>query len=88
MSSDQPLDSIAAQEPAAGTPSAVGSMIRLYRSMENMTVIYKRLAATESNFLETFKGYVDNGNKTTGRTGDSPYIGPYQIIHNDYIVFD
>lgn len=56
--------------------------------MENMTVIYKRLAATESNFLETFKGYVDNGNKTTGRTGDSPYIGPYQIIHNDYIVFD
>ena len=56
--------------------------------MEKMTVTYKNLAATQSNFLTTFRGYVDNGNKTTGRPDGCPYFGPYQIIHNDYIVFD
>ncbi len=56
--------------------------------MEAMTADYKSLAATQTNFLETFKGYVDNGNKTTGRPSGCPYYGPYQVIHNDYIVFD
>ena len=31
--------------------------------MEYMTANYKSLAATQSNFLATFKDYVDNGNK-------------------------
>ena len=37
--SDQPLNSIAAQDPAAGTPAAVGSTVYLLLSKQNMTVI-------------------------------------------------
>lgn len=56
--------------------------------MEYMTANYKSLAATQSNFLATFKDYVDNGNKSTGRPPGCPYYGPYDIVYNDYVVFD
>jgi len=37
--SDQPLNSVAAQDPAAGTPVAAGSTVYLLLSRQNMTVI-------------------------------------------------
>jgi len=55
--------------------------------MEYMTKDYKWLASTQSNFLETFKDYVNNGNKTTGRPTGYPYYGNYDIVYNDYIIF-
>jgi prepilin-type N-terminal cleavage/methylation domain-containing protein len=55
--------------------------------MEYMSADYKRLAATESNFLATFKDYVVNGNKTTGRPPGCPYYGSYDIVRNDYVIF-
>jgi len=55
--------------------------------MEYMTANYKSLAATESNFLATFKDYVDNGNKSTGRPPGCPYYGIYDIVRNDYVIF-
>jgi prepilin-type N-terminal cleavage/methylation domain-containing protein len=56
--------------------------------MEYMSADYKRLAATQSNFLATFKDYVDNGNKKTGRPPDYPYYGIYDIVYNNYVIFD
>lgn len=56
--------------------------------MEYMTANYKSLAATQSNFLATFKDYVDNGNKITGRPPGYPYYGIYDIVYNDYVIFD
>jgi len=56
--------------------------------MVYMSADYKRLAATQPNFLATFKDYVDNGNKSTGRPSGYPYYGPYDIVYNDYVVFD
>jgi prepilin-type N-terminal cleavage/methylation domain-containing protein len=56
--------------------------------MEYMSADYKRLAATQSNFLATFKDYVDNGNKITGRPPDHPYYGIYDIVYNNYVIFD
>ncbi len=55
--------------------------------MEYMTKDYKYLASTQSNFLNTFKDYVSNGNQTTGRPAGYPYYGVYDIVYNDYIVF-
>jgi len=57
--------------------------------MEYMTADYKRLAATQSNFLSIFKDYVGYGNITAKPTGYEgyPYYGSYQIVHNDYIKF-
>ena len=56
--------------------------------MEYMSADYKRLAATQSNFLATFKDYVDNGNKLTGKPPGYTYYGPYDIVYNDYVIFD
>jgi prepilin-type N-terminal cleavage/methylation domain-containing protein len=56
--------------------------------MEYMSADYKRLAATQSNFLATFKDYVDNGNKITGRPPSYPYYGIYDIVYNSYVIFD
>lgn len=57
--------------------------------MEYMTADYKRLAATQSNFLSIFKDYVGYGYMTTKPTGYEgyPYYGSYQIVYNDYIKF-
>jgi prepilin-type N-terminal cleavage/methylation domain-containing protein len=60
--------------------------------MEYMTKDYKWLASTQSNFLATFKDYVAYGNGDTGRypgkpTG-FPYYGQYDIVYNDYVIFD
>jgi prepilin-type N-terminal cleavage/methylation domain-containing protein len=57
--------------------------------MEQMTADYKKLAATQSNFLAVFKDYVEYGNtqtKTEGYEG-YPYYGAYQKVYNDYIKF-
>jgi len=56
--------------------------------MEYMSADYKRLAATQSNFLATFKDYVANGNKQTGKPPGYPYYGLYDIVYNDYVFFD
>jgi prepilin-type N-terminal cleavage/methylation domain-containing protein len=56
--------------------------------MEYISADYKRLAATEPNFLATFKDYVANGNKQTGRPPSYPYYGLYDIVYNDYVIFD
>ena len=57
--------------------------------MEYMTADYKRLAATQSNFLAIFKDYVAYGNTTTKPEGYEgfPYYGSYQVVYNDYIKF-
>lgn len=57
--------------------------------MEYMTADYKRLAATQSNFLTIFKDYVAYGNTTTKPEGYEglPYYGSYQIVYNGYIKF-
>jgi prepilin-type N-terminal cleavage/methylation domain-containing protein len=65
----------------------VQNMSQTTHIMEYMSADYKRLAATESNFLATFKDYVDNGNKTTGRPPGYPYYGIYEIVRNDYVIF-
>jgi len=65
----------------------VQDMSKTSHIMEYMTADYKRLAATESNFLATFKDYVNNGNKATGRPAGYPYYGIYEIVRNDYVIF-
>jgi prepilin-type N-terminal cleavage/methylation domain-containing protein len=57
--------------------------------MEQMTADYKKLAATQSNFLAVFKDYVEYGNTTTKPEGYESYpdYGAYQKVHNDYIKF-
>ncbi|HET6491007.1 MAG TPA: prepilin-type N-terminal cleavage/methylation domain-containing protein [Syntrophales bacterium] len=57
--------------------------------MEQMTADYKKLAATQSNFLAVFKDYVEYGNTVTKPEGYEgyPYYGAYQKVHNDYIKF-
>lgn len=65
----------------------VQNMSQATHIMESMTASYKGLAATQSNFLATFKTYVDNGNKSTGRPSGCPYYGIYEIVHNDYVIF-
>ena len=65
----------------------VQNMSTATRIMEYMTANYKSLAATQPNFLATFKDYVDNGNKGTGRPPGCPYYGNYEIVHNDYVIF-
>ena len=66
----------------------VQNMSTATQIMEYMTANYKSLASTQSNFLATFKDYVDNGNKSAGRPPGYPYYGPYDIVYNDYVVFD
>ena len=58
--------------------------------MEYMTADYKRLAATQSNFLGIFKDYVAYGNSSTKPTGYEgyPYYGPYEILCNKYVRFN
>jgi len=67
----------------------VQNLSRTTHIMEYMTADYKRLAATQSNFLSIFKDYVSYGSATTKPTGYEgyPYYGSYQIVHNDYIKF-
>jgi prepilin-type N-terminal cleavage/methylation domain-containing protein len=66
------------------------NLSRTTHIMEYMTSDYKRLAATQSNFLAIFKDYVAYGNTTSKPAGYEgyPYYGSYQIVHNDYIVLD
>jgi hypothetical protein len=57
--------------------------------MEYMNADYKKLAATQSNFLAIFKDYVAYGNlaaKPTGYEGN-PYYGAYDIVCNKYVRF-
>jgi prepilin-type N-terminal cleavage/methylation domain-containing protein len=58
--------------------------------MEYMTADYKRLAATQSNFLAIFKDYVEYGNKATKLPGYEgyPYYGTYDIVCNKYVRFN
>jgi prepilin-type N-terminal cleavage/methylation domain-containing protein len=58
--------------------------------MEYMTADYKRLAATQSNFLTIFKDYVAYGNTTTKPEGYEgfPYYGAYAILSNKYVRFN
>jgi prepilin-type N-terminal cleavage/methylation domain-containing protein len=65
------------------------NLSRTTHIMEYMTADYKRLAATQSNFLSIFKDYVGYGYMTTKPTGYEgyPYYGSYQIVYNDYIKF-
>ncbi len=58
--------------------------------MEYMTADYKRLAATQSNFLAIFKDYVEYGNKSVKPSGYEgyPYYGSYEIVSNKYVQFD
>jgi prepilin-type N-terminal cleavage/methylation domain-containing protein len=67
----------------------VQNLSRTTHIMEYMTADYKRLAATQSNFLSIFKDYVANGNTTSKPPGYEgyPYYGSYQIVYNDYIKF-
>jgi prepilin-type N-terminal cleavage/methylation domain-containing protein len=67
----------------------VQNLSRTTHIMEYMTADYKRLAATQSNFLSIFKDYVGYGNMTTKPTGYEgyPYYGSYQVVYNDYIKF-
>jgi prepilin-type N-terminal cleavage/methylation domain-containing protein len=67
----------------------VQNLSRTTHIMEYMTADYKRLAATQSNFLSIFKDYVAYGYSTTKPAGYEgyPYYGSYQIVYNDYIKF-
>lgn len=58
--------------------------------MEYMTADYKRLAATQSNFLSIFKDYVGYGTTTTKPVGYEgyPYYGSYEILCNKYVRFN
>jgi len=58
--------------------------------MEYMTVDYKRLAATQSNFLSIFKDYVGYGSTTPKPTGYEgyPYYGSYEILCNKFVRFN
>jgi prepilin-type N-terminal cleavage/methylation domain-containing protein len=57
--------------------------------MEYMTADYKRLAATQSNYLAIFKDYVAYGNLATKPTGyeGNPHYGAYDIVCNKYVRF-
>jgi prepilin-type N-terminal cleavage/methylation domain-containing protein len=50
--------------------------------MEKMTADYKKLLATDSTPLETFKSHVENGNTA----GNTPYFGTY-TIETGYVSF-
>ena len=65
------------------------NLSRTTHIMEYMTADYKRLAATQSNFLSIFKDYVGYGYTTAKPTGYEgyPYYGSYQIVYNDYVKF-
>jgi len=67
----------------------VQNLSRTTHIMEYMTADYKRLAATQSNFLSIFKDYVGYGYTTAKPTGYEgyPYYGSYQIVYNDYVKF-
>ena len=58
--------------------------------MEYMSADYKRLAATQSNFLTIFKDYVTYGNTSTKPEGFEgyPYYGSYEIVANKYVRFN
>jgi len=58
--------------------------------MEYMTADYKRLAATQSNFLAIFKDCVAYGNTTTKPEGYEgfPDYGSYEILCNKYVRFN
>jgi prepilin-type N-terminal cleavage/methylation domain-containing protein len=58
--------------------------------MEYMSADYKRLAATQSNFLAIFKDYVAYGNLATKPPGyeGNPYYGSYDILCNKYVQFN
>ena len=60
--------------------------------MEYMTVDYKRLAATQSNFLAVFKDYVTYGRLPSGSKPEGyegyPYYGSYDIVANKYVRFN
>jgi prepilin-type N-terminal cleavage/methylation domain-containing protein len=58
--------------------------------MEYMTADYKRLAATQSNFLSIFKDYVGYGNTTTKPSGYEGYpnYGTYEVLCNKYVRFN
>jgi len=58
--------------------------------MEYMSADYKRLAATQSNFLAIFKDYVAYGNLATKQPGyeGNPYYGSYDILCNKYVRFN
>ena len=67
----------------------VQNLSRTTHIMEYMTADYKRLAATQSNFLAIFKNYVGYGYTTAKPAGYEgyPYYGSYQVVYNDYIKF-
>jgi len=58
--------------------------------MEYMSADYKRLAATQSNFLAIFKDYVTNGNTAMKPPGFEgyPYYGAYDIVTSRYVRFN
>ncbi|MFC1884017.1 type II secretion system protein [Thermodesulfobacteriota bacterium] len=56
--------------------------LELGEIMEKMTADYKRLLATDSAPLESFKSNIENGNVE----GNSPYFGSYSI-ETKYISF-
>jgi len=66
------------------------NLSRTTHIMEYMTADYKRLAATQSNFLSIFKDYVAYGYMTAKPVGYEgyPYYGSYQVVYNDYIKLD
>jgi prepilin-type N-terminal cleavage/methylation domain-containing protein len=68
----------------------VQNLSRTTHTMEYMTADYKRLAATQSNFLAIFKDYVAYGSMTAKPTGYEgyPYYGSYEILCNKYIQFN
>jgi prepilin-type N-terminal cleavage/methylation domain-containing protein len=70
----------------------VQNMSTATQSMESMSADYKKLAATQSNFLATFKDYVEYGNGDTtqypGKPAGYPKYGSYEKVYNNYVVFD
>lgn len=58
--------------------------------MEYMSADYRKLAASQSNFLAAFKDYVAYGNTTTdpAKPGGYPYYGSYEILCNRYVLFN
>jgi prepilin-type N-terminal cleavage/methylation domain-containing protein len=66
------------------------NLSRTTHIMEYMTADYKRLAATQSNFLSIFKDYVGYGNTTTKPPGYEGYpsYGSYEVLCNKYVRFN
>jgi prepilin-type N-terminal cleavage/methylation domain-containing protein len=52
--------------------------------MENMTADFRKLTATDSDFLSTFQTHVQNGNSS----GATRYFGPCTVLHNGTVSFD